>query len=74
MIRPRVLPFEPFEHVMERRHRTVSSLGVKTARLVHRAALYQSFTFVGADLAACALDMHPSEIWGQDFYEVMPTT
>jgi hypothetical protein len=66
--RPRLLAWEPFERALARRNRSMNSLGI-IARQVQRAKQVGGFTLDGADKAACALDLHPHQIWGDDFYQ-----
>lgn len=55
---------------LSNRERTINSLPKHIHRNLHRSRRRGGFTFNAADEFACALGVHPTAIWGPDwFYE-----
>ena len=60
----RPFPLEPLSAEIRRRGSINETLPVNAARNYHRALSAGGLTIDQADSIACALGMHPSDIWG----------
>jgi lambda repressor-like predicted transcriptional regulator len=60
----RPFPLEPLLAEIRRRGSIKDALPVNAQRSYHRAQVAGGLTIAQADSIACALGLHPSDIWG----------